>query len=489
MATVGPASRGEEMLRELFAAGVDAVRLNLSHGTLEEHREVILRVRKLAAEAGRPVPILLDLMGPRHRLGWLPGPRHLVAGARVRLGSSQLDTEVPVEPEVLEHLRPGERLLIDNGIIELEVEERSGEAAVARVLTGGTVSSRKGINLPDSRLPFTVSEKDRSDIAFAVSQDVDYLAVSYVGAPRDLETVRNEIRQAGGEIPLVAKLERALAMDNLNEIVPAADALMVARGDLGVEVPLHTVPVLQKKILHAGRRSGRPVIVATQMLESMVEQPRPTRAEVTDVATAVAEGADALMLSTETAAGRHPVEAVRTMSRTILETERYLSDQAARSGADTVAGGLSLSGDDQEQIRIPDVVSAAAVLASRRLGARWIAAFSQGGFTARLVSRYRPPAGILVFTPDPQVARRVQLLWGTRPLLMEASVEAPDEVAQDVEHRLLETNLARPGDALVILMGDPVREQPPTNLLRAIRLGGERPALNASASGSHRDGA
>jgi len=472
MATVGPASREEETLRELFLAGVDVVRLNLSHGTQEEHREVILRIRKLAEEMGRPIPVLLDLMGPRYRLGWLPGQRHLAAGARVRLGTSQLEAELPVEAAVLEHLQPGERLLIDNGIIELEVEERSGDGCVARVLSGGTVSSRKGINLPDSRLPFAVSKKDRADIAFAVAQDVDYLAVSYVGAPEDLDAIRQEVRQSGGEIPLVAKLERALAIENLDAIVPAADALMVARGDLGVEVALHTVPVLQKRILDAGRRSGRPVIVATQMLESMVEQPRPTRAEVTDVATAVAEGADALMLSTETAAGRHPVEAVRIMALTIIETERYIRETADRGGVEAVAMGLSLSEEDSEEIRIPDVVSAAAVLASRRLGARWIAAFSQSGFTARLVARYRPSAGILVFTPDPQVARRIQLVWGTHPLVMEERVDRPDDLAREVERHLLETKLAAPGDALVILMGDPVSEQPPTNLLRAIRLGG-----------------
>jgi pyruvate kinase len=376
-----------------------------------------------------------------------------------------------VEEAVLEHLQPGERLLIDNGIIELVMEERSEEGCVARVLSGGTVSSRKGINLPDSRLPFAVSEKDRSDIAFAVAQDVDYVAVSYVGAPEDLDAIRREVRQSGGEIPLVAKLERALAIQNLDAIVPAADALMVARGDLGVEVALHTVPVLQKRILDAGRRSGRPVIVATQMLESMVEQPRPTRAEVTDVATAAAEGADALMLSTETAAGRHPVEAVRTMARTIVETERYLRERAERGGEEAVAMGLPHSGEDSEESRIPDVISAAAVLASQRLGARWIAAFSQGGFTARLVARYRPPAGIVVFTPDPQVARRIQLVWGTHPVVMDERVEAPDELAREVERRLLETDLAAPGDALIILMGDPVSEQPPTNLLRAIRLG------------------
>jgi pyruvate kinase len=434
---------------------------------------VILRIRKLAGDLDRHIPVLLDLMGPRYRLGWLPDPRHLAAKARVRLGSSPLEAELPVEADVLEHLRPGERLLVDNGIIELQIEERTAEGAVARVLSGGTVTSRKGINLPDSRLPFAVSPKDRADIAFAVAQEVDFLAVSYVGAPEDLEAVRREVRQAGGDLPLVAKLERAAAIEKLETIVPAADALMVARGDLGVEVPLHTVPVLQKKIIDAGRRSGRPVIVATQMLESMVEQPRPTRAEVTDVATAVAEGADALLLSTETAAGRHPVAAVRTMSSTILETERYLRERAAAAGADPVAVGLPLTGKEDEEVRIPDVVSAAAVLASRRLDARWIAAFSQGGFTARLVSRYRPAAGILVFTPDPKVARRVQLLWGTCPLVVEQRIEAPDEVARDVERRVLDLKLAAPGDALVILMGDPVSARPPTNLLRAIRLGPE----------------
>jgi pyruvate kinase len=469
MATLGPASREEATLSELFLAGADVVRLNLSHGSHEEHRELIRTIRRVSTQLDRHVPILLDLMGPRYRLAWLPARRNLVAGARVRLGLSNLEAEVPVEKDVLEHLQPGERLLIDNGIIELEIEEKTAGQATARVVVGGAISSRKGINLPDSRLPFTVSDKDRADIAFAVAEEVDFLGASYVGGAEDVEAIRAEVRRAGGEIPVVAKLERARAIERLEKIVAASEALMVARGDLGVEVPLHRVPVLQKRILETGRRAGRPVTVATQMLESMVEQPRPTRAEATDVATAVAEGADALMLSTETAAGRHPVEAVRTMDRIIRETEAYLAERED-SSANLLALPLPDEGES-EDTRIPDVVSAAAVLAARRLDVPWIAAFSQGGFTARLVARYRPSAGILVFTPDPRVARRVQLLWGARPVIVASRVEQPDQVARDVEHRLVEMNLAEPGDAVVIVMGDPVRDQPLTNLLRVGRVG------------------
>ncbi len=477
MATVGPASRDEAVLADLFAAGVDVVRLNLSHGRLEEHRETIARVRKVARAAGRHIPVMLDLMGPRYRLGEIQGRVKLAEGDTVRLGlaaggagkAARGMVHLPVEEEALAHLEPGERLLIDNGLIELQVEEKSGGVLTARVLTGGAVSSRKGLNLPDSDLPFTLSDKDRRDIRFAVAEQVDYLAASYVGRPVHVEAVRGELRAAGGELPIVAKLERANAVKHLDGLVEAADALMVARGDLGVEVPLHRVPVLQKQIVAAGRRLGKPVIVATQMLESMVEQPRPTRPEATVVANAVFDGADALMLSTETAAGRHPVEAVRTMARIIAEAEAWQVQGSGAAGvprrrAADLAALATGEGD------IPDIVSAAAVHAAGNLGVRWIVAFSQGGFTARLIARHRPEAGILVFTTDARVARQVQLVWGVRPLLMDADVQTLDEVVRVVEARLLADGLAAPGEAMVVLMGDPIRERPLTNLIRVSRI-------------------
>jgi len=480
MATLGPASREPEVIRSLLRAGLDVVRLNLSHGTHEEHREVIRRVRAVASEEHRHVPVVLDLMGPRYRLGVFEGRPHLETGSRVRLslegtgstGEAGETVDLPVEEGVLEHLRPGERLLIDNGLVELCVEEREERAVTARVDTGGTVSSRKGLNLPDSRLPFAISEKDDADIRFAVEEDVDYLAASYVGAASHVQAIRRRVREAGSDLPLVAKLERSAAVEDLENIIAASDALMVARGDLGVEVPLHRVPVLQKRIVDAGRRAGRPVIVATQMLESMIEQPRPTRAEATDVANAVFDGADALMLSGETAAGRHPVSAVETMARIIREAESYPAGR--RAGLLDGLEEKQAEGTEHlvppEDFEIPDLLATAAVHVAARPQVRWVVAFSQGGFTARLIARHRPESPILVFTTDDRVARKIQLVWGVRPHHMKAEVEHHDEVVEVVERELLDWGLVEPGEVIVILMGDPIREKPLTNLMRLHRI-------------------
>ncbi|HLE85345.1 MAG TPA: pyruvate kinase, partial [Thermoanaerobaculia bacterium] len=276
MATLGPASSSREVVARLLEAGLDVVRLNLSHGSHDEHRALIRIVRAEAREARRFIPIVLDLMGPRYRLGEIPGgERHLEQGEGVRLVANGASGEgLPLgDPELLRHLRPGERVLLDNGLLELAVEACGEGAVETRVVQGGRVTSRKGINLPDTELPFDISAKDRADIAFAVAEDADYLAASFVHRAADLDALQEVVARAGGQLPLIAKLERQGSIERLDELVEAADAVMVARGDLGVEVPLHRVPVLQKEIIAAGRKRGKPVIVATQMLESMIEQP------------------------------------------------------------------------------------------------------------------------------------------------------------------------------------------------------------------------
>jgi len=494
MATLGPASSSDDVIARMLDAGLDVVRLNLSHGSHDSHRTLIQIVRRQAAHQGRFIPIVLDLMGPRYRLGDLPdGSRRLDEGQTLRLvAEPEHADDLPLgRAELVELLGPGDRVLVDSGLIELEVTERTGGGVVARVLQGGSVSSRKGINLPDSDLPFEISDKDRDDIAFAVTEGLDYLAASYVQRADDLEALRAIARDAGAEMPLIAKLERQGSIDRLPELVEGADALMVARGDLGVEVPLHRVPVLQKEIIAAGRRQGKPVIVATQMLESMMTQPRPTRAEASDVANAVFDGADALMLSGETAAGDYPVDAVRVMARIIGEAEEYEQrtgpmsrssrpweilelDRPFGEGSSTEGGPTDAGAEEtMGPLAIAEVVSAAAVYAADRLPVRQIVAFSQGGFTARMISRSRPGAPILVFTTDAQVARRIQLVWGVRPLLMEAEAKHHDEVVDVVERQLLEAGLAEPGETTVILMGDPIGEKPLTNLMRVHRLDGE----------------
>jgi pyruvate kinase len=492
VATLGPATADERMLDRLLAAGADVLRFNLSHGTQESHRATLRRVRKVARGRGLQIPVLLDLMGPRYRLAELAGgPRLLRQGERVSLGEPAARVDLPVDdPEFLHHLRVGERVLIDNGLVELEITAKRGRAVAARVIHGGAVSNRKGINLPDSRLPFTVSEKDASDIAFAVAERADYIAASYIGRARDIEAIRGIVALHGAPIPIVAKLERAAAIEHIDEIVAAADAVMVARGDLGVEVPLHQVPVLQKRIIAAGRRLGKPVIVATQMLESMMIQPRPTRAETSDVANAVFDGADALMLSGETAAGRYPTESVKTMAKIIVEAEDYklrtfLSGEVPRDPAlpagrfpapalrtfDRAEGSaFAGAGDPAGAIEIADVIAAAAVHAASKLAGSRIVAFSQGGFTARRLARYRPIVPTFVFTTDAQVARRIQLLWGTRPIHLVRDVQHREDLIEIVERELLDRRLVRPGECVILLMGFPIREKPLTNLLRIHRV-------------------
>ena len=502
VATLGPASADERMLGRLLAAGADVLRFNLSHGNQESHRRTLRLVRKVAKARGLQIPVLLDLMGPRYRLGELPGgPRLLRQGESLTLGEPSRRVDLPVDdPDFLSHLRIGERVLIDNGLVELEITAKRGRAVVARVIHGGAVSTRKGINLPDSKLPFTVSDKDARDLEFAVAERADYIAASYVGRARDLEAIRAIVARHGAPIPLVAKLERAAAIEHIEEIVAAADAVMVARGDLGVEVPLHEVPVLQKRIIAAGRRLGKPVIVATQMLESMMVQPRPTRAETSDVANAVFDGADALMLSGETAAGKYPTESVRTMARIIVEAEQYklktfLSGEVPRdpglpagrfpapaprtferAEAASSGAGREIAG----AIEIADVIAAAAVHAASKLDGSRIVAFSQGGFTARRLARYRPVVPTFVLTTDAQVARRIQLLWGMRPIHLVRDVQHREDLIAIVERELLARRHVRPGECLILLMGFPIRQKALTNLLRIHRVGAREKVLETA---------
>lgn len=486
MATLGPASTEEGVLRGLIRAGVDLFRLNLSHGSQEDHGKSLKLVRRIALEEECHLPVVMDLMGPRYRLGRIPGERRVLEpGEVLSLGTQSAGVDLPVDSQILEHLETGERVLIDSGLIELRIEAKEGDRVTARVVNGGPVRTRKGINLPDTSLPFEISDKDRADIAFAVAEGADYLAASYVGEASHIEALREVVIRAGGHIPLVAKLERATALEHLDDITEAADGLMVARGDLGVEVPLHTVPVLQKRIVAASRRAGKPVIVATQMLESMIEQPRPTRAEATDVANAVFDGADALMLSGETAMGKYPVGVVETMARIILEAESYARELRAEPDGErpsihplgpvharrTFALDPTASEvDDQSLLDVPDLVSAAAVYAADELRVRRIVAFSQSGFTARLVARYRPEAPVVAFTPDARVARQLQLVWGVRPLVADIEVGTLDEVVQLVQRQLLADRLVEPGERIIILMGHPIRDRPLTNLMRVHRI-------------------
>lgn len=466
--TLGPASEKPATIRRLLAAGADAVRLNLSHGSRDAHRQQIRAVREIAATLGRHVPVVLDLMGPRYRLGPMPeSTRQLRRRQEVTLSKEAESSEVPIgNPELLKHLQPGDRLLIGDGMVELKVLRNRGAQVDARVIAGGPIAARKGINLPDTALPFQISKKDRQDIRLAVEEDVDFLAASYVGSADDVRSIRRQIRRAGGDIPIVAKLERARAIDHIDEIVDTADAVMVARGDLGVEIPLHRVPTLQKRIIKSARHYGKPVVVATQMLDSMIQHPRPTRAEASDVANTVFDGTDALLLTGETAAGKYPVRAVQTMVEIIDEAEAYALEQSSDWRYQ-----LLMEADSGDFPAVADAIARAGVLTAQDLEVKEIVAFSRSGFTARLVSRYRPSVSVLVFTLEERVARQMQLLWGIHPIPVAERPESDDEIIAAVESRLRSAKLAKSGDRLVILMGSQVGDRRPTNMMRVHQIG------------------
>ncbi len=457
VATIGPASSGSERLRALFDAGVDVFRLNFSHGTHDEHRARFEEIRAVEAEVGRPIGILADLQGPKLRLGnFAGGKAELPAGCHFRL---DLDTKpgdtsrAPLpHPEVFEALHPGTELLLDDGKVRLRVIDCGADFADTECLVGGTLSDHKGVNVPGAVLPISaMTEKDRADLSFALEQGADWVALSFVQRPEDVAEGRKLIGNAAG---LMVKLEKPAAIRRLDEIIDLADALMVARGDLGVEMPPEDVPSVQKQIIHACRLAGKPVIVATQMLESMITAPTPTRAEASDVATAVYEGADAVMLSAETAVGQYPIEATAMMdriARRVQEDPLYFSTLEA--------GRLAPEHTDR------DAISAAACQVAATIGAAAIVSFTSSGATALRAARERPAAPILALTPNIATARRLALLWGAHCVHL-ADITSFAEMVQKAVRTAQREEIAGPGQRVVITAGVPFGTPGSTNILR-----------------------
>jgi pyruvate kinase len=459
--TIGPASGSPEALARLAAAGMDVARLNFSHGTHSEHAAVIAAVRDVAERAGRPIAILQDLAGIKLRIGEIAGGAvALAAGEAFTLTARDVPgdaREVSVnDPNVPRSVRPGDRLLLCDGEIELAVEEASGDDARCRVVSGGVLSSHKGISLPST--PFGapgLTAKDRDDLAFGVAQGVDYVALSFVRSAEDVRAARAFLAAAGAAIPLVAKIEKREAITRIDEILAASDALMVARGDLGVETPLEHVPLLQKMLIDRANRAGKPVITATQMLLSMVENPRPTRAEVGDVANAILDGTDAVMLSEETASGRYPEESVATMKRIAEDTETaFPFDLWMRKF------------EDKSLQTMPEAVAGAAVELAEHIGASAIVAWTDSGATARLVARHRPRRPILALSTKPETARRLALVWGVVPLVADAA-ESTDAILERAPVLAVRTGLLGPGQTAVITAGIPTGVAGSTNLIKA----------------------
>ncbi len=459
--TLGPATSTPEMIRQLIEAGMDVARLNMSHGTRADHVKAYRLVRAAADETGHGVAIFADLQGPKIRLAtFADGPVELEDGARFTITTRDVEGTAEICGTTYDGLpgdvAAGDQILIDDGNIHLRVVEVDGDDVHTEVEVGGPVSNNKGINLPGVAVSVpALSEKDEEDLRWALRTSVDFIALSFVRSGDDVTRVREIMREEDVMLPVIAKIEKPQAIDNLDEIIRAFDGFMVARGDLGVEMPLEEVPLLQKRVVDRARRNAKPVIVATQMLESMITSPRPTRAEASDVANAVLDGADAVMLSGETSVGEYPLEAVRTMERIAKNVEQHGSVVAAIDWQPRTRGG---------------VIAKAAAEVAERVGAQYLVAFTQSGDSARRLSRLRTHVPILAFTPEDKVRCQLAMTWGVETFKTE-SVEHTDEMVRQVDDQLLKIGRVKEGELVVIIAGSPPGIAGSTNALRIHRMG------------------
>lgn len=467
VATLGPATGTPERIAGLIRAGMNVARLNFSHGTHADHAARIAMVRRAAAEAGKHIAILQDLQGPKIRTGPLEGgqPVELVAGARFVIttepligNAERVSTTYAALPS---DVRPRDRILLSDGLIELVVVGRNETDVETEVVHGGRLKEHQGINLPGVRVSApAATEKDIEDLRFGLEQGVDYVALSFVRRASDVVQVKEIIKQAGKNTPVVAKIERPEALDVLPEILAVADAVMVARGDLGVEMPPERVPLVQKQIIDAANRALIPVITATQMLESMIQNPRPTRAEASDVANAIIDGTDAVMLSGETAAGAYPIEAVQMMA--------LIADAVEASGSAVDHNATPRWAIPEVQTTARAIADAAATIA-RSLPVRAIAVLTQSGSSARLVSHYRPSVPIIAFSPSEETARRTALYWGVTPMVTHVE-DRLDELEKQLQLIMRDRGLCQRGDLMVLTGGHPVYRQGPTNFLKVVTI-------------------
>ena len=461
IATVGPACSSPAMLHKMIRAGVDVFRLNFSHGTHESHRASVAGIRQVSSQLGIPAAIMQDLQGPKIRTGRtergepveLRRGRRVVITTRNVLGNSEV---ISTNYRRLSNdVRRHNRILLSDGLIELRVRHVRSHDVECDVVSGGMLGEHQGINLPDVAVTApSLTKKDKLDLRFGVEEELDFIALSFVRSARNIADLRKELRRLGADIPVIAKLEKPESIDNLEAIFAVADGVMVARGDLGVEIAPEKVPTIQKQIILEASRKGKIVITATQMLESMISAPHPTRAEASDVANAIFDGTDAVMLSAETAIGSFPVEAVEMMVRVIEEAEKVPSHSHFFHSQSRV-----------RRIGFPDAICEAAYHASSFVQARYIIAFTQSGATANLIAKYRPASDILTFTPHKAIVRRLKLTWGVTPMQMRELANV-DELIGAVESELLSRNLVRSGDKLVILTGAPILEKGHTSLLK-----------------------
>ena len=454
--TIGPSSSSIKTLRQLIRAGMDVARLNFSHGSHKGHKGVIRSVRRLSTELDKPVAILQDLQGPKIRTGELKEGRvelkknqeWTITTRRIKGGQGLISTTYR---GIVSDLKRGDAILIDDGMIELKVLSKDKEQLYCKVISGGILGEHKGINLPGvrTRIP-SLTKKDKEDLKVGIEAGVDYVAISFVRSAKDVRALKRFLKNKKVDIPVIAKIEKPQALDELEGILDVCEGIMVARGDLGVELSPEKVPVAQKKMIRMANEKRKLVITATQMLESMTEHPRPTRAETSDVANAILDGTDAVMLSAETSVGKYPVESVRMMRKIARETETNFPTKPLY---------------DRRPSNFPDVISEAACLAADDLGLKAIVAFSQSGFTAGLISKYRPPVPIIACTPDVEVQRRLALYWGVNARVVPHLV-GTDKMIETVEDLLLKERLAKKGDRIAILGGTPLATRGKTNMMK-----------------------
>jgi len=456
VATLGPASSNPKVLKRMVEAGLNVVRLNMSHGTKEEHRERIDLVRRVEKETGRPIPVLMDLCGPKIRIGKLSKePLFLHRGDLVVLTTGKPEKgKITVNyPKLHEEVKKGETILLADGAFRLKVKEVKGKDIICEVLVGGPLTSHKGVNLPHTELSVpALTEKDREDVKFGVEVGVDLIALSFVRKAEDVLELKELLRSLGKEIPVIAKIEKPEAVKNADEIIRVSDGVMVARGDLGVELPIEKVPVIQKQLIKKANEAGKPVITATQMLKSMVDLPVPTRAEVTDIANAVLDGTDALMLSEETAVGKYPIKVIRTMSKVAKEAEKiYPYRRYSELPAENLQDSLAKS----------------ACNLSREVKVKAIVPFTRSGATAMAVAKFRPPVPIYAVTHDRETFRRLNLVWGVEPLLT-VPAESTDRIIKLSIEAAKEKKLVKKGDRIIVLAGAPTGIPGTTNLLKVV---------------------
>ena len=468
--TIGPASNSPDVMRALVRAGMDVARINFSHGDHATHAQSITTLRQVAQEEGRLVAVMADLQGPKLRVGEIAGGAvelHegdvVTLSPRPRPGATD---EIPVpHPELLRDLRVGQVVLLDDGRLELTVVQAGEGCPKCRVVVGGTLLARKGINVPGAALNLSaLTPKDRQDVAFALEQGVDFFALSFVRRPADVRELRQILRNRQADIPIIAKIEKSEALSAFDDILAEADGIMVARGDLGVETPAEEVPFHQKRIIRACNCAGKPVITATQMLQTMIENPRPTRAEASDVANAILDGTDAVMLSGETAVGRYPVEAAETMARICANAEAHLPQ------------GRLLHGELHTHETITEAISCAAVEIAGEVGARAIITATMSGRTARMVARHRPSIPIVAVTPNRATLSRLTLVWGVLPVQV-AEFATTDEMVRVMVEAARREGVVAWGDTVVLTAGIPFGSGGETNMLKVHVVGeGERDA-------------